>query len=289
MPDQTSQTNSKQQSPQDEAEWIARLAETAHICGRCKKFAPESELRWCDACCAEVERLQFEADEREREYGVSVRLRNANFPGVIRENRELNVDERYRHIAASVIAVINGTGKPWSLLTGPVGTTKTFVTCKIVERYIRHGGRALYTTFADLLLQIRDTYKSHSNLSELDVLKQYRETPLLVLDDLGVEKPSEFTASTLFQVLDHRYHNAQKTILITNYKPSNLAARLAVGDETTGAARIVDRITELAEWTEVTGPSIRPELAKIERDFSYAPDGGRPFPNRPEGLQGVEL
>jgi DNA replication protein DnaC len=289
MTEQTTSLNSTPLSPEtrDPLEVSGSPGVVTRLCHRCRKNET-SELRWCDECCAAFQREEHEREEREIENEVRRRLVTADLPTAIYENRSPITDEPRTRLAAAAAAVISGKGKPWAFVSGGCGTGKTYSICRVVERFIRAGGRARYTTFNDLCLEIRGTYNKKANKTELDVLESYQQTPLLVLDDVGVEKQSEFSAATLFALLDYRYRRAMKTILISNFAPSQLARRLARGDEAMSAERIVDRIREFATWTEVKGKSLRVGLATADRDFSHVedapvsrPDGSRGYPALP--------
>jgi DNA replication protein DnaC len=75
--------------------------------------------------------------------------------------------------------------------------------------------------------------------------------PVLILDDLGAEKASEWVAETLYILIDDRYGNMKPTVFTSNYSPSELAERL--GD------RIVSRIMEMCRIIEIKTSDKRKE------------------------------
>ena len=73
----------------------------------------------------------------------------------------------------------------------------------------------LFVSVPELLLEIRDTYNGNG-VSEKEVIDRYSWVHVLVLDDLGVEKPSEWVLQTLYIILDRRYRENLRTIITSN-------------------------------------------------------------------------
>ena len=75
----------------------------------------------------------------------------------------------------------------------------------------------LFVSFTKLLLAIRSTYESNKGLiSDADIILTLGDIDLLVVDDFGAEKCSEFVLSTLYAIFNSRYENALPTIFTTN-------------------------------------------------------------------------
>ena len=90
------------------------------------------------------------------------------------------------------------------------------------------------------------------------VLETYKRVPLLVVDDLGKEKATDWTISTLYSIIDGRYDRAMPLIITTNYDPATLVRRLSPkGDYGTTAECIIDRINEMCKVLITTGESWR--------------------------------
>jgi DNA replication protein DnaC len=86
------------------------------------------------------------------------------------------------------------------------------------------------------------------------------ETDVLVLDDLGAERATEWTRDWLANVIEQRYDHGQCTIVTTNYPPSRLAARLGGGDVVIGQ-RLVSRLVDDAVVLELRGADRRKRAA----------------------------
>ena len=103
------------------------------------------------------------------------------------------------------------------LFYGPHGVGKTHLAIGILKDAIRtKGARGYFFETRDLLRLVRDTYNAKVEERELDVLKPVLEADLLVLDDLGAEKTSEWVQETLGLVINTRYNAQRPTVVTTN-------------------------------------------------------------------------
>ena len=74
---------------------------------------------------------------------------------------------------------------------------------------------------------IRDSY-SDSEVSDKDYLNLYYSVDLLVIDDLGKEKPTEWVLEKLFLIVNNRYNNYLPIVITTNYNRNQLRERLCI-------------------------------------------------------------
>lgn len=87
----------------------------------------------------------------------------------------------------------------------------------------------------DLLLEIRGAFKDGADESEQQIIEKYSKVPLLVLDDLGSEKTSEYSITTLYIIIDRRDRELMPTIITTNLNPKEIEEKLG--------ARIASRLS----------------------------------------------
>ena len=149
------------------------------------------------------------------------------------------------------------------LITGDMGTGKTHIAAAIANYLLNQGTAVICMTERNLFSKIRATYaKSRSwgadGESESEIRHVYETVPLLIIDDLGKEKASEWTISTLYAIIDGRYDRAMPTIVTTNYETQPLIERISPssGDKTTAEA-VVDRLREMCAPLNMIGESWR--------------------------------
>ena len=121
------------------------------------------------------------------------------------------------------------------LILGPPGVGKTHLVVAILRQVITtRGARGIFYDTRDLLRVIRGTYDPMNQTAEIDVLRPVMEADMLVLDDLGAEKTSEWVEETLNHIVNARYSAQRTTVLTSNYEEK--------GDDTTDPDSLVVRI-----------------------------------------------
>jgi DNA replication protein DnaC len=109
----------------------------------------------------------------------------------------------------------DGTGL---LIIGKIGTGKTHLAVGITKELILNkGASCIFYDYRELLKEIQNSYNSTVQTTELDVLRPIFETEVLVLDELGAVKPTEWVWDTVSLILNSRYNDNRTTIITTNY------------------------------------------------------------------------
>lgn len=133
------------------------------------------------------------------------------------------------------------------LLHGTVGTGKTFYAACIANALIDAGYRVKMTNFASLTNQIQGMFDGKQDF--IESLNQYT---LLIIDDLGTERKSEFMQEMVFNIIDSRYRSGLPFIITTNLTTDEIKKPQEIG-----YSRIYDRILERCFPVEVSGASRR--------------------------------
>ena len=121
----------------------------------------------------------------------------------------------------------SGTGL---LLVGGIGTGKTHLAVGILKELIdRRGSHCLFCDYRELLKHIQNSYNDSVQATELEVLRPVFDAEVLVLDELGAVKPSEWVWDTVSLILNTRYNDNRTTVITTNF-PDEPAAGLAGQD-----------------------------------------------------------
>jgi DNA replication protein DnaC len=157
------------------------------------------------------------------------------------------------------------------LLVGGIGTGKTHLAVGILKELISsRGSSCLFCDYRELLKQIQNSYNDSVQVTELQVLRPVFEAEVLVLDELGAVKPSEWVWDTVSLILNTRYNDNRTTIITTNFpdepaasvaRPVSLSpARAATREETLGdriGERMRSRLHEMCRFVRMDGPDFR--------------------------------
>lgn len=210
--------------------------------------------------------------------GASVRYADANVrmagkcPGCARDELEYAVTSfmppRFRTLVPLPALVAEWAAKGIKAqglyLTGPVGTGKTHTAWSALAAWClaadiaprgettgcwdtRIRPTVIFTRLVDLLDDLRPGDEVRQRVRDCQM------ADLLAIDDIGAEKPSEWTQERLYSVIDHRYANCLPLIVTSNLPPKGLAAQ--AGDRT------ASRLAEMCRVVPMTGTDRRKPAA----------------------------
>jgi len=142
-------------------------------------------------------------------------------------------------------------------LEGQPGVGKTHLAVAVLKQVMQSSGaRGLYYDTRDLLRVIRSTYDPSIRTTELEILRPVMKADLLVLDDLGAEKTSEWVEETMNLIVNTRYNERRATIFTSNYldipddtDPNTLLFRIGF--------RMRSRLHEMCEFLVLDGADYR--------------------------------
>jgi DNA replication protein DnaC len=156
------------------------------------------------------------------------------------------------------------------LFVGTAGLGKTHLAVGVLQRLVQERGvRGLFCDYRELLKSIQNCYNSQVQTTELELLKPVFSAEVLVLDDLGAQKPNEWVWDTVALILNTRYNDKQTTIITTNYPDQPAGAGFKVdksgnqparGEDTLGdriGDRMRSRLAEMCVRVEMNGEDFR--------------------------------
>jgi DNA replication protein DnaC len=159
------------------------------------------------------------------------------------------------------------------LFVGSVGVGKTHLAVGIIKDLIREKGiHCLFCDYRELLKSIQNSYNPSVQATEMEILRPVFEAEVLVLDELGAVRSTEWVFDTVNYLLNSRYNNNKTTIITTNFpdgeesnaEVDNLrspsATERAARRETLGdriSERMRSRLHEMCKKVEINGPDYR--------------------------------
>jgi DNA replication protein DnaC len=153
------------------------------------------------------------------------------------------------------------------LLIGPSGVGKTHLAVAAIKHLVSKGFHCLFCDYRELLKQIQNSYNPSVQVTELDLLRPVFETQVVLLDDLGAVKPSEWVWDTVSIILNTRYNEKRTTLITSNFLDGPSAAaeaafgpRRATREETLGdrvGERMRSRLFEMCRLVLVNGKDYR--------------------------------
>ncbi|MTE20175.1 ATP-binding protein [Streptomyces sp. TRM43335] len=159
---------------------------------------------------------------------------------------------------------------PSLLIAGPTGTGKTHQAYGAIRTLLTAGVRLRWEaiTAADLYARLRPR-SGHDGERDLHALAR---CPLLLLDDLGAAKASDWTEELTYRLINHRYEHLRPTLITTNLPTTEL--RTALGD------RVASRLAEMTDRVILTGSDRRRTPAHAPVPTAVAAPPPTPVPGR---------
>ncbi len=196
----------------------------------------------------EKRNLEYQAQER-REHLEASRKRLAlppRFQGAKFENFDSTLQPKaYERAVEFSEKYKSRETKKGLYFYGHAGSGKTHLASAIGNK-LMETAKVRFVTAPEILLQIKKSFNTNINDEYLDRLSY---TELLMIDDLGSEKPTEWVQETLFVLIDRRYTNYLPTIFTSNFSLDQLKERLGY--------RIASRIAEMSEVVELKASDYR--------------------------------
>lgn len=231
---------------------------TVETCEQCRYNAePFSSARYsneflrCIPACAKykVRMEQRRIAKLIGESGMGARFQMRTFATF----REDAATETAKRLAQTFCADIKTNPRATGLmLIGPYGCGKTHLAAAILRRCAEDGIPGMFVVAPDLLSQIRSSYRTGAGRAD-EIVDAAKNTPLLVLDDLGAEKASPWVQEQLYMLINHRYEHMLPTVITTNNDGQELEQELG--------RRTLSRLAEMTVPIKIKAGDYRMKLA----------------------------
>lgn len=140
------------------------------------------------------------------------------------------------------------------LVWGTYGNGKTHLAASVTNELNRKGYIVVFQSVPELLRRIKSTFNRENKETDHQIMKALLECDLLVLDDIGAEKLTDWVQELMFNIIDGRYRKGLPIFYTSNLKPLELSNQIG--------ARSYDRLVETSLTIENKATSYRREIAK---------------------------
>ncbi len=208
----------------------SKLNDTCEFCGISTRYLCGHKLCDSKSCIGKARRRIYEKDKNElKKYLIKI--------GVPPKYVEVKSDKDYKNMT--------NTG---TYIWGSAGTGKTVLACSIAGEHILNGGEVSFYSVPKLIMQLQDSVRKDGE-SYYDILHKISKEEILILDDLGAEKLTDFVRQSLYFLINEREQWERTTIITSNYSLDDLDKHID--------GRISSRIAGMCEVVEMTGADKR--------------------------------
>lgn len=252
-------------------------------------WSPEPERCTCPEAAEMWERVDREAEEAKKEEerkkkqaaiqeriskliknsGMGGRFQNRTFDRweITEENRKaFGVCKRYADSFDIMLPEKDEKGRARPpqkernglFIVGGYGVGKTHLAASIANQLLQRRTPVICMTMIDMLDRIKETFDKSGEGTEAQIKRLYTDVPLLIIDDLGSEQPTEWGSTTIYSIINARYEAYMPVIVTTNCGVDELVQRMTPRDASDrNAKKTVDRLREMCVAVQMDWPSWR--------------------------------
>jgi len=190
---------------------------------------------------------------------IPPRYRRCEFPGLDigwsakggRRNETLWAAIQFAKAYCDEYPLKREEGKGLLLMGGP-GVGKTHLVVALLKELIARGADGLFVDYQELLKQIQASYDTTARTAERHVMGPVLETEIVVIDDLGANRISDWVEDTINYLLNHRYSNRKPTLLTSNLSEGEFEDRLGI--------RVASRLREMCRLIWIDAEDYRKQM-----------------------------
>jgi DNA replication protein DnaC len=177
----------------------------------------------------------------------------------IREKIESEIPKKYQEIESDHNEIFNDLQEISIFLTGGSGTGKTVFACSLAKKYLRKGYNIKFISFPSFIMELQSSFKKdrpkdmiygESSQNSFEIAEDVAKfSGILVIDDLGAEKLTEFVRQIIYFIINEREQQCLTTIITSNFSLSELDEHID--------SRISSRISGMCKVIKLTGKDRR--------------------------------
>jgi DNA replication protein DnaC len=252
---------------------MTRSPSDKHICPYCQKEVPKKEIelfgkkRFVQPVCeCEAEKAMEpikRAEERLKEnelkklfsiHDLGERFNESNFTNFIVRSGA----EKCFKLATKYVEEFDEWEGESLMFWGEPGNGKSHLATAVANELTAKGKRVVFISMPDLLEKIKATFNKNSVETEAEIMRGLQMCDLLIIDDIGAEKVSDWVQEVIFRIVDGRYKKVKPIMATSNLEPKELAERIG--------KRAYDRLIEISQPIQNEATSYRREKAKARME-----------------------
>jgi DNA replication protein DnaC len=213
--------------------------------------------------CREVAEADARREANEKQMAID-RVRRHSTIGPLFEDRtfaNLVVSKNNEEAVAIAKMIVADPMKRGAVFHGPYGNSKTHIGAAIAHACIARGIPAIMNTLETIFITAGGTQRPGNDLTEERYLRDLSTTKVLILDDLGKERLTEWRMGFFWSFINARYEQKLPIIATSNFTLAELTERYATpipGVDHHMPLSLLDRMGEMwGDWVEVRGQSHR--------------------------------
>ena len=194
-----------------------------------------------------IARRQLEKKEeqqrqfKEKKMRLADLIKSAKIPKIFSDVRAKDFKMSAKNEHSAQIAIKAITENNGLFIYGDCGTGKTMLSSVIANERAELFKPSLFIGAVDIFQELNPYSSDSKTAANRKML--VKNSPCLIIDDLGAEKPSDWTKQTLFEIIDYRYRENLQTIITSNFNIDELKTRLSEYE----GSRIIRRIKSICK------------------------------------------
>lgn len=197
---------------------------------------------------------EYREEQKRREFELKKNrmreiIQSAKVPKIFADVRSKDFKITANNADAAAVAIQSIRENIGLYIYGDCGTGKTMLSSLIVNERAELFKQSLFIGAVDVFHELNPYSSDSRNAAMKKGLVKF--APCLVIDDLGAEKPSDWTRQTLFEIIDYRYRENLQTIITSNFDVEGLKSRLGSPPFDYEGNRIIRRIKDICRLVEL--------------------------------------